>query len=383
MASPTLAPTRQRRGHAHRRSAAISSHDLSSIILPPATVPNTALRGSSAPASPAAFEPAKTYSFPDAKDRPSRSEPNLPPASEGTSTTADGQRRASSPELQQTPKPAARNRVGFSDTLEFIPRPLSLVSSDTSSTVTARPGHSVSGSISSVISASNAEREVNSPLGPSPRKPEEVRPSTAGAVLERTQSIHEVEPDLPSPRRRGSIPYLGAIPPADLTDGKPVMLSPSKTPKRWSFFGLDHFAANSPTRPRPTSSSSSESQTKVPAPATGTDQLSESSKEVEVESTDKKASSKKRSKKQKKVKTWAGSILSRKAKTHHGKKKHRTPTPPPLVTLSDDGEEVADMDDLAIEMASDPEPTMPTVLVTEEEVSGHSWKAPRPASCPR
>src|SRR5690606_38975874 len=35
MASPSLQPARARRGHAHRRSAAISSHDLSAIIVPP------------------------------------------------------------------------------------------------------------------------------------------------------------------------------------------------------------------------------------------------------------------------------------------------------------------------------------------------------------
>ena len=382
MASPTLAPSKPRRGHAHRRSAAISSHDLSSIILPP-PAPGTLPRGNSAPTSPGLPDPAvPSPSFADATDRPSKSEPNIVPAFEPAPPETNRRTRAATPELHQSPKPIPRNRVGFSDTLEFIPRPLSLVSSDTSSTVTARPGHSLSGSISSVMSAGNLDREMNSPLGPSPRKADEARPSTAGAVLERTQSIHEVEPELPSPRRRGSIPYLGAVPPTDLTAGQPALLSPMRTPKRWSFFGLEPFVSGSPTRSRPVSSSSADSHNRPPAFAIRPDQLVDSPVSEETEKKSKKDGSKKRSKKQKKVKTWAGSILSRKPKSRHGKQKHRSPTPPPPAVSSDDGEDAADTDDYAIEMSSDPEPTMPTLMVTEEELSGLSWKPSRPASVP-
>lgn len=272
-------------------------------------------------------------------------------------------------ETEQPSKPPSRNRVGFSDTLEFIPRPLSLVSSDTSSTATARPGHSVSGSISSVISIPNVERELNSPLGFSPaRKRNETRPSTAGAILERTQSILEAEPPLPSPRRRGSIPFLGAIPPPTAV-ASPTP-SPTRSVKKWSFFGLDPFVAGSPTRSRPVSASSTESQGK---PASS---LNSSCAQVPVqpinetadEADDLKPITKKRSKKQKKVKTWAGSILSRKPKPRHGKQKRRTPTPPPLshAPFRRDGE----LNEAFMEMSPEPEPAMPTFMVSELSSNG-------------
>ncbi|KAH8885232.1 hypothetical protein GQ53DRAFT_372636 [Thozetella sp. PMI_491] len=382
MASPTLAPANPSRRHAHRRSAAISSHDLASIILPS---PNsTALRGSSAPNSPGpADQLNKNFSFPALNDNPSKSEPSLPTTPSSEPQTAR-EVMASSIELQPAPKHATRTRVGFSDTLEFIPRPLSLVSSDTSSTMTARPGHSVSGSISSIISASNTERDASPSLGPSPtRKSNASRPSTAGAILERTQSIHDVEPDLPSPRRRGSIPHLGAMPPQDLESSKPVSLSPTKTPKRWSFFGLEPFVAGSPTRSRPVSASSSESQTKPAVLATSPpEQVAPDSTKDDVDAASCKPASRKRSKKQKKVKTWAGSILSRKTKVRHGKQKSRAPTPP-VVTGEDAQDEVTE--EATSDAAPEPEPVMPTVLVTEEDLSDgneQSWKPPRPASVP-
>lgn len=150
MASPLLQPTRPRRGHAHRRSAAISSHDLSSIIAPP---PNPSVKGSSAPASPAAAErpAAQNPHVPEKPTEVAKAVPVPVPVPEPVAIALDNPSPPTT-ELEQTPKALARNRVGFSDTLEYIPRPLSLVSTDTSSTVTARPGHSLSGSISSVIS---------------------------------------------------------------------------------------------------------------------------------------------------------------------------------------------------------------------------------------
>ena len=151
-------------------------------------------------------------------------------------------------ELDQRPRPVTRNRVGFSDTLEFIPRPLSLVSSDTSSTMTARPGHSVSGSISSIISVSNLDRDPSSHISlASSRAPYDSRPSTAGAVLERIPTAQEPEQEqgLCSPRRRGSIPSLGPLPPpTPVSDATP---SPNKIGKKWSFFGLSPPSA--PTLP--------------------------------------------------------------------------------------------------------------------------------------
>ncbi|KAK1830030.1 hypothetical protein QBC39DRAFT_118900 [Podospora conica] len=368
MPSPMLQPQPARpnrpRGHAHRRSAAISSHDLSSIILPS---PGYNMRGSSAPASPALLD-VHDKEFPAPTAAPSEPKASSPTVER----PADASSSEETPvvDTDAAPKMPSRNRVGFSDTLEFIPRPLSLVSNETSSTVTARPGHSLSGSISSVISLTNPDRDLSSPIGFSAsRKMNETRPSTAGAVLERTQSNQEEDETPASPRRRGSIPCLGTLPPpsANIELATP---SPTKPGKKWSFFSLEPFAA-SPTRLRPISAGSSESQ-KESSSRHSSEQAAQCPdvKPADVlEAT--KPLTKKRSKKQKKVKTWAGSILSRKSKSRHGKQKRRTPTPPP-VPYNGSGM-YADMDDDALDMAAEPELQVPSVLVTGQDGEDENW----------
>lgn len=367
MASPLLQPTRPRRGHAHRRSAAISSHDLSSIIIPPT---NSGAKGNSAPSSPAVAEPpsVQTVSVPE---KPAEEEPTtFSPAPEPLPQPSDS--AASVAQLEQPPKPVVRNRVGFSDTLEYIPRPLSMVSTDTSSTATARPGHSVSGSISSVISVANTDREVNPFTGcPMPRSSDS-RPSTAGAVMERTPS-QEQDSVLQSPRRRGSIPLLLAVPP--VLPLSPATPSPTRSAKKWSFFGKDPAVAGSPTRTQPESPRSTVSHLSI-TERQSTERVAVTDLCEAPETLDTpKPPSKKRSKKQKKVKKWAGSILSRKGKQRHGKQKRRAPTPPPprhfeLGDDSDDGE---------IRMSSEPELTADEFDRSQSPGNGDwaTWKFPR------
>ncbi|KAI0125960.1 cell wall proline rich protein [Xylariales sp. AK1849] len=358
-ASPTLAPVDRsaRRGrHAHRRSAAISSHDLSMILKPPGS--SNPSRGSSAPSSPADFE-EKARPFPETS-----AELYTTQDSEPENTLEET--REEVPPIEDGPeeKPVPRARVGFSDTLEFIPRPLSMVSTDTASTVTGHPGHSVSGSISSIISLANstiADRDrptiLSSPVSSSCKKGDS-RPSTAGAILERTPSLlgPAADQNSPSPRRRNSIPLLPGIP----TDGQspPALPSPSKVPKRWSFFGLESFASSgSPTKQRPHSSSSSETATKATDSAAVLPEIELNStiNGPEPQSAVKKSSSRK--KKQKKVKSWAGSILTRKTRTRSQKAKanrRRSQTPP---LPRDD-----DMDDYEADMSGPL--TAPMVMVT-------------------
>ena len=134
-------PPAGRRGHAHRRSGAISSHDVSTI-----SKPTIEVRGSSAPATPS--DPFVQPNLPTVLDR-SMSQPANLLLSEN-SPHASHHRQASSSNSHTRP------RVGFSDHVEFIPRPLSTISSETSSSLsTVRPCHSVTGSISSIISAGN------------------------------------------------------------------------------------------------------------------------------------------------------------------------------------------------------------------------------------
>lgn len=344
-ASPTLAPTsgprKHQRGHSHRRSGAISSHDLSLILQ---ASPSPSSRGSSAPTSPAGFR--DQYMFPSVKDQ-KVVDGSVPGAGEATTGQGSAVPDAvpekpsqSMPEL--SPKPATRARVGFSDTLEFIPRPLSLVSTDTTSTV--RPGHSVSGSISSIVSITNStnpDRDSSAVLGsPVPRTKASSRPSTAGAVLERTSSLQvDVEGGL-SPRRRNSMLILN-----DLTEANPptsAMSTPTRTPKRWTFFGFDSFAtAGSPTKPGATSTSSADTAAKegtdVTAPTSDVNMPAEDSAINQNPSSveEKKKSSKKR---QKRVKSWAGSILTRKSKSRAQKPKarRRSQTPPIIRFTKDD-----------------------------------------------
>lgn len=303
-------PSANRRGrHAHRRSAALSSHDLSIVLQPPGA--NSARRGGSAPTSPAPFNPKEAPALPSPPTLPNPSEPERTverPAGANSQTNSGPAQPAS-----EADKCAGRARVGFSETVEFIPRPLSLISNDTSSTVTAKPGHSVSGSISSLMSAPTRAAVEKTSLDEAPpaaaRDKTESRPSTAGAVLERTPSTLSAHANQSSPRRRNSIPALVH---SDAAVESPEP-SPSKPPKRWSFFGLDPFTSSQPSRSRPFTSSSAElaSNEDVSNEWSPDDVSTAQAAKPPKASTPRKRKGKKPTKK---VKTWAGSILTRKSK---------------------------------------------------------------------
>ncbi|KAI3328905.1 hypothetical protein HD806DRAFT_481035 [Xylariaceae sp. AK1471] len=381
-ASPTLAPAsgprRHQRGHSHRRSGAISSHDLSLILQ---ASPNPSSRGSSAPASPAEF--GDNHAFPSIKDQ-KPVETTASGASEAVKSEGDVIPEIPSQSLPEpSPRPTTRARVGFSDTLEFIPRPLSLVSTDTASTV--RPGHSVSGSVSSIASITNlttTERDPPAILGsPVPRTKSSSRPSTAGAVLERTTSLHVAVEGTPSPRRRNSIPILNGL--AQANASASAVSTPTKTPKRWSFFGFDTFTTTgSPTKARPVSSSSSDTATKdctdfvlSPCEDDNTD-LGITRNVTPVE--EKKKSGKKR---QKRVKSWAGSILTRKSKSRAKAKARRRSQTPPISRYAKDEDVDYEFPVLtdqpfetqlgtnAIQPASDPETAKHHLARVEDEPS--------------
>ncbi|KAI1166868.1 hypothetical protein F5B18DRAFT_564716 [Nemania serpens] len=337
LASPTLTPSagprKHQRGHSHRRSGAISSHDLSLILQ---ASPSPSSRGSSAPASPAIFH--EQHPFPKFEDQETV-EAAVEAAATGASGVATSKENVvlenpsrSLPEL--SPKPTTRARVGFSDTLEFIPRPLSMVSTDTASTV--RPGHSVSGSVSSIASVTNStnpDRDSSAiTTSAIPRSKASSRPSTAGAVLERTSSLHMTIEGNPSSKRRNSILILNDLAQADQPTS--TVSTPTKTPKRWTFFGFDSFAtAGSPTRPRPASTGSSDTAARddvdTVQPTEGADAAQDlRTSQNAAPAEEKKKSSKKR---QKRVKSWAGSILTRKrskSRAQKSKARRRSQTPP-------------------------------------------------------
>ena len=306
-------PGGRKPGHAHRRSAAISSHDLSFILKP--TNGNALPRAGSAPTSPSDIE-HKSFLGIEESTRPrleqSHSNPDLTAEENGPV------------------KPPTRARVGFSDDIEFIPRPLSLVSSDASSTNTIRPGHSVSNSMSSVVSGSVHSSPSAKGL-PSPPLPDArdsgTRPRTAGAILDSPQNS-SVPDGTTSPTKERSSPLLANSNKKGYSPTSPRF--PSK--KSWGFFGSESSSEKSPNTSRPSSSNSVEQMPTSLPPVAPTMMESGGVSLPSIERTPSRRSSinRKSGKKQKKVKPWAG-ILSRKARPrHHAQKSmnRRSPTPP-------------------------------------------------------
>ncbi|OAA78233.1 cell wall proline rich protein [Akanthomyces lecanii RCEF 1005] len=357
----SLQPPPPRRGHRRGMSGAISTNDLP-ILHPPAM--DWTFKGSSAPNSPTNFDRGINATMPLADDPQNLAALPEPVQKPPTPTRSAEQPAVSMPPSPKPTKTTARARVGFSDTLEFIPRPLSLVSSDTSSTVTARPGHCMSESISSVVSPTSVSDDYSPvPLSRSPTKDtRESRPSTAGAILESFASTLPEQMNT-SPRRRNSIPALiGVGEPASVG---PALPSPTRTPKRWSFFG----PSSTSTRSRPISSSSSDS-----ASRTHTVSSSDRGSDSETAEPSKSKQEKKKSKKSRAqtVKGWAGSILPIKSKGDKRRSKPgavRPPTPPPSVTPMDEDEDDEE-EDAAQDAAPAPPvrvqpPELPT-LVTQQ-----------------
>ncbi|KAF7885698.1 uncharacterized protein EAF02_004207 [Botrytis sinoallii] len=310
-------PNPGRRGHAHRRSAAVSAHDIKMILNP--TAPNTPSipRGGSAPNSPSGHE-----------------------SQQGVIGLA---KSTSNDEASPIKPPFNRARVGFSDNVEFIPRPVSVVSSDTSSTVTMRPSHSVSNSLSSVVSGGTITPPANvTPPNkdllalPSPNiRGADSRPRTANAILDPIRDTTQSTETCPSSRRRGSMPLLDDI----------QVVAPPSPRKKWTFFGHEPVSGNSsPSRSRPVSSTSMDRpEPNAPVCSPATPRFDHHDiyymPSIEPSSSRRSSISRKSGKKQKKVKSWAGSILSRKSRSRGQKKKggRRSATPPlrPYTAMSD------------------------------------------------
>ncbi|CAL3961895.1 hypothetical protein PZA11_000793 [Diplocarpon coronariae] len=294
----TFGPPGGRRGHAHRRSAAISVGDLTFILKSNAS--NT--RGGSAPASPSAMH-----------ERHSTVPGSLNAALKPGKSLDD----LANPE--SNPKVFKNTKVGFSDEVSIIPRPLSMVSTDSTSTV--RPGHSVSESISSIFSAGISPTSKEQCSLPSTYRTLDTRPRTAEPILDREQSGNP-ESTL---KRRGSFSMIN-----DLATSAP---STPRSAKKWSFFGHESASGESSPKSRPTSAASStgKESKKVESAPSSPDMKSSDIPTLSTEpcsSSRRSSISKKPSQNKKKVKSWAGSILSRKSRQRKQKLSRRSPTPP-------------------------------------------------------
>ena len=173
--SPVKGPPQGRRGHAHRRSHAVSQSDVRSIMHPAAET-----RPGSTPSSPSVSSMPQTASSLESGQDVQSINP-YEPKHEALIGSPPGQGQL-------------RSRVGFVDNVEFIPRPLSTISSETSSSMsTIRANHSVSDSVSSFIHGGLSN-------SPSPRVPGPLDSTSAGRVKPRlnrtnTDPTHEYSKD--------------------------------------------------------------------------------------------------------------------------------------------------------------------------------------------
>jgi hypothetical protein len=287
-----------RRGHAHRRSAAISSMDLTALskAFPASPV------GGSAPCTPAGAR--QDHGFQDDISQPmSRSATSLyhpsPPASPA--------------------KPPSDPVAGAQAPIVVIqgatPRPLSIVSTDTSSSLsTVRPGHS---------RANSAAPSSKVDASPSPPK---VRPKTADASLFLSPSGDHLSPgDLQLPRAASGPDAAG--PRRFSSPEIPQTKGDKKKKKKKRRLG-DDFGSRGSWGNLPREDDTGDSS--------GGDVWESASSTHSRSGAENKASEKphKSNKKQKKVRSWAGAIFPLKSKRPHAKKplSRRSPTPPPILT---------------------------------------------------
>ncbi|KAK7514292.1 uncharacterized protein IWZ02DRAFT_407739, partial [Phyllosticta citriasiana] len=319
-----------RRGHAHRRSGAISSHDLS-FLLQPKNQPPPIPRIENVPAT-----PAESVSQPS----PQPAAEPLAPAIVLSGSSEDLTKHQESSDLSQN-RPPSRARVGFSETVEFI-RPLSTISSETESTMSTVRAHSVSDSLSSVMSGPSSPQGIRWARPPTSNPttvPENTvpRPSTAGAMLDfgnnESTGFDCITND--SRPRSAILPDSAAPPPF------PGNSAPSNHFKKRSFFWTEQRHSDSSIVPATNNSDSSISipsdspvpSSAEPSPVAGSTDGGQTS-----------AARKGFGKKPRKVKSWATSIISRKAKRHGSKLKDlprrgSTPTLPSQSSLHFDDQD--------------------------------------------
>lgn len=343
-------PPAGRRGHAHRRSGAISSHDLSAIMRPAESNPHP--RAGSAPVTPLEGD---QFIFGHSVNK-SISQPSL----RDTGFFPDDPN--SSPR-----RPPSRARVGFSDKVEYI-RPLSTISSETETSLSTIRGHSATGSLSSIVSAgtsSPASARSRPSLGTTMEN--DGRPSTAGAVLDMYNH---------KPAGFGSDVFnrkrpMSAVSPTS-PDSTAIPPSPQILAKRRGFFRFESRRNDTAVTSLPTSASDPALSASLESPLSSP--LTED--ESVVDCSDKsKSVSRKSHRKPRKVKSWANSIISRKGKKSMKSKRKAQLTPQETLDVEDS----SDSSDFDFEANFDVDNTV--TIVNEDDAPARkpepsiaSWK---------
>jgi hypothetical protein len=281
--------------HQHRRSQAvsISEIDTSELIKANAVAKH---RAGSMPSSPTDL-PSNDH-FSRASQSISSLYGRTPPTSPCRRASATG----------------SRPRVGFSDTVDVIPRPLSMISSETEgSTSTVRGNHSLTGSITSI--SSPAARST-----PSPNLEESSpvqRPNTADAASPTPLTSTGMDDSLETfglPKRPLSAPDS----PCYYTNS-----GGQANKRRFWFSGGGSNEVSPRTTPKHTPTVEETDPMTLLTPFTPIGQM------VKAQTRPKTSPERKASIRKRKVRTIAGAIFSRKARSRSTPSRgRRTPTPP-------------------------------------------------------
>ncbi|KIW62802.1 hypothetical protein PV04_10933 [Phialophora macrospora] len=331
------------RGHAHRRSQAVSISDIDTSGLIKASAVAKA-RAGSAPTTPS--DGPDAFTFP-------RSSPHTRQSMSGIVRTPP-----SSPRRRDS-APGIRPRVGFADHVDVIPRPLSMISSETEgSNSTIRGCHSLSGSINSIAASPTPNPTlIVSPTNDAHVSPE--RPKTADA-------LSTLSPGMASGQSLSMI----NLPKRPLSaSGSPGTLSSGSPPNKKKYFWFNHPGGSSPlTTPKAERCDPMDifsSPTSISRPS-GDESRPQTSSGV--------STSKKR-----KYHTWTSGIFSRKSEKRSSKVKRETmPAPPPLTrTPSDRLNEIFDADDTIV--IREPSPVSTRVRASLQNLPPlHNWASSPP-----
>jgi len=328
------------RGHAHRRSQAVSISDIDTSELIKANAIAKA-RACPTPTTPS-------------DGGPGRQQPTTPSYT-GRSPPSSPRRRGSAP--------GSRPRVGFADHVDVIPRPLSLISSETEgSSSTVRGGHSLSGSINSL--ASPSPRPPSSTItipSPSDRDASPHRPRTADPMTMLSPTF--------APRDDKFMTMIN-LPKRPLSaSGSPGFLGSGSPPKKKHFW----FSYSNNASPTPTPQGECADPMTLALVRTGRVDPSELIRP-------KTAPGPSSSTKKRKYHTWTSGIFSKKAGKRTSKvKEKRALGPPPALTRtpSETLNDIFDADDTIVIRNASPMSfqTGPSLLL-QSTPPAVSWSGP-------
>lgn len=335
-----------RRGHAHRRSAAISSVDLSAISKAFPTNPGSG----SAPSTPADFKYSRSFC-----------EETVTPSPRSVTSLNQTTPPDSPAKLVMTPEDSCPGgTVGINDNATVIPRPVSIISTETSSSLsTIRPNTSITNNVTSTLLMS---------MSTGPQR--HTRPRTADPVLSITK---DVLPGFAELKRPVSVPDTLQSR-GELSEGHD-----SKRKKhfwdenRWK----DSFKRTSLEEESPNTSRNITSKASPGPPPVSSSQLSAENRSQKLHTSRKK---------QKKMRSWADAIFPLKGKRHYSKKSvvsRKSPTPPPsLRRTNSDLASLCDVnfdDDNTVIIhtpnnLSPPKPAFPNLQTSVDSAFDNSWK---------